>query len=253
MPYTSTTPCIDMVSDAEQASKHEVESPYAAAQIADFGNLEKSERNADSWRRVASVEAIAIVGMVGLCAMLGSRPLQPPVVYHESANGLIQQRIEPLQSLAPDKVAKTSAIINYVKAYRDVGPSMQTDEADYDLVYYMTIDKQPYNEKTTVQASFSDPANNPKILGANGMVRVVSNIIPLLRPVSPTAEPIEIEEWEVTWHEDLTTKPGQPSIPSEHHGLIFTKANPQVENNLGLSGVASLDAAGVQVIHNDLQ
>jgi type IV secretory pathway TrbF-like protein len=250
MNVPSSAPCFDSVSSSGKASKRMDDDSYKSAQFADLGELERANQSVDSWRRVASVEAIAVVAMVGLCAMLGSRPLQPPVVYHESENGLVLHRMEALTSLTADKVETAGAIVNYIKAYRNIpGSALAQAQQNFDLVNYMTKNSAPYHANSDVVAHFSAPENNPEQLGMNGVVRTVSNVVPERRTIAPS----QIQEWEATWHEDVSMKPGQPTVGSEQHALIVIAANPQIKNNPDISGVASLDTAGVEVIQSDLR
>lgn len=248
MKIPSLDPCFDSVSSSGKASKR-IEDDYKSAQLADLGELERANQSVDSWRRVASVEAIAIVGMIGLCAMLGSRPLQPPVVYHESENGLVLHRMETLTSLTASNIDIAAQIARYVTADREVdGLAFGKEQANVDLVSAMTKDVRPYNAHAKAVEYFLAPEHNPQQLGMNGMVRTVSHVVPHLSIGSTP----QIQEWITTWHEEVTTMPGQPSTPSEHLATIVIKPNPQIQNNPDNPEAALMNPVGVEVIQSDI-
>jgi hypothetical protein len=251
MNVPSSAPCFDSVSSSGKASKRMDDDSYKSAQLADLGELERANQSVDSWRRVASVEAIAIVAMVGLCAMLGSRPLQPPVVYHESANGLVLHRMEALASLATDNPTTIAAVQNYVMAWREI-PGTYIDQAKQNLALIdaMTVNEAQYNARTVAIAHFNDPENNPEQLGMNGVTRTPSNVscVPL------TVFDNQAESFVCTWSETESKKTGDAPISTpQHSGRITIRAKPHVQNNPNNPDAVSLNPGGVEVIQSDLR
>jgi len=239
MKVPSTDPCLDSISSLGQASKHSEADPYEKAQLADLEDLEKSERDADSWRRVASVEAIAVVGMVGLCLLLGSHSQHDVLVYREGVTGLSYQN-EAIQTRTPSQLAVEAQLVSFVKAVRSVpGIAYALVDQNVELALQMTADSAPAHAHQDMIAYFTDPTDNPKTLGKNGEVRTV------LDPV--IASPVNPHSWVVIWGEEDRLQ-GQRPHRSMHQGTI-TIADPVIPTD---PQVASIDPAGVEVIQYDL-
>jgi type IV secretory pathway TrbF-like protein len=146
---------------------------YAAAQIADLGELQRAYRNADSWRRIASVALFSVLSLIFVCALLASRYQRDVLVYREGTHGLSYEN-EAIQSRTPSQLAVEAQLAAFVKAIRNV-PGIDYALVDQNvlLALQMTADIPPEHAHQDMVAYFLDAAHNPKLLGKDGMIRTV--------------------------------------------------------------------------------
>lgn len=213
--------------------------PYVATQLADFGDLQRAYRNADSWRRIASVALFAVLSLIFVCALLASRYQRDVLVYREGTYGLSYEN-EALQTRTPSQLAIEAQLAAFVKAIRNV-PGIDYALVDQNvlLALQMTADLTPEHAHQDMVAYFLDASHNPKLLGKNGMVRTV------LDPV--IASPISHQTWTMSWAEEVRD-PGQKTKRIFHQGTVMI-AEPMIPTD---PQVAAIDPAGVEVVQYDL-
>jgi type IV secretory pathway TrbF-like protein len=213
--------------------------PYAAAQLADLGELQRAYRNADSWRRIASAAILAVLSLVFVCASLASRYQRDVLVYRESMHGLSYED-EAIQTRTPSQLAVEAQLTAFVKAIRDV-PGIDYALVDQNvlLALQMTADVAPEHAHQDMVAYFLDVAHNPKLLGKDGIIRTV------LDPV--IASPVSSQTWTISWAEEARES-GQKPKRSFHQGTV-TIAEPTIPTD---PQVAAIDPAGVEVVQYDL-
>jgi type IV secretory pathway TrbF-like protein len=213
--------------------------PYAAEQLADLGELQRAYRNADSWRRIASVALFAVLSLIFICALLASRYQHDVLVYREGTHGLSYEN-EAIQTRTPSQLAVEAQLAAFVKAIRNV-PGIDYALVDQNvlLALQMTADVAPEHAHQDMVAYFLDAAHNPKSLGKDGMIRTV------LDPV--IASPISHQTWTISWAEE-ERESGQKFKRSFHQGTVMI-AEPMIPTD---PQVAAIDPAGVEVVQYDL-
>jgi type IV secretory pathway TrbF-like protein len=213
--------------------------PYAAAQIADLGELRRAYRNADSWRRIACAAIISVLSLIFVCALLASRYQRDVLVYRESTHGLSYQD-EAIQTRTPSQVAIEAQLTAFVKAIRNV-PGIDYALVDQNvlLALQMTVDVAPEHAHQDMVSYFLDATHNPKLLGKDGMIRTV------LDPV--IASPVSSRTWTISWAEEVRES-GQKPKRSFHQGTV-TISDPMIPTD---PQIAAIDPAGVEVVQYDL-
>jgi type IV secretory pathway TrbF-like protein len=212
---------------------------YAAAQIADFGELQRAYKNGDSWRRIASVSLFAVLSLIVVCAVLASRYQRDVLVYREGTHGLSYDD-EAIQTRTPSQLAVEAQLTAFVKAVRNV-PGIDYALVDQNvlLALQMTADVPPEHAHQDMVAYFIDEEHNPKLLGKDGMVRTV------LDPV--IASPVSPQTWTISWAEEVRESEQKPKR-TFHQGTV-TIAEPMIPTD---PQVAAIDPAGVEVVQYDL-
>jgi type IV secretory pathway TrbF-like protein len=212
---------------------------YEAAQLGDLGETQRAYRSADSWRRIASAEMIAIVGLILVCIVLATRYQHDVLVYRETSHGLSYQD-EALQTRTPSQLAIEAQLGAFIKAVRNVpGIDYALVDQNVGLALQMTVDAQPAHAHSDMVSYFSDRANNPKLLGKDGEIRTV--IDPII------ASPISASTWTITWAEETSRQTQRPARVLRQ-GTV-TIAQPVIPSD---PQMAAIDPAGVEIVQFDL-
>ncbi|GAC1313797.1 MAG: hypothetical protein NVSMB21_25060 [Vulcanimicrobiaceae bacterium] len=208
-------------------------------QAAALDATEKAQNAADAWRRIASGAILVALGTIVALIVLSSRFQHDVFVYRDGAKGLTYQG-QAIPAVTPSQAAIEAQIGAFVKAYRNV-PGIDYALVDQNvlLALQMTADVAPAHAHQDAVAYFTAKANNPKLLGAAGMVRTV------LDPV--IASPISAQTYTVSWAEETTTT-GHAPRRVFHQGTL-TIAPPIVPTD---AQTAATNPAGVVVIQTDL-
>jgi type IV secretory pathway TrbF-like protein len=217
----------------------ETNDPYAAAQDHDFVELQRARALIDTLRRIASGEAIALVGMALAIILLASHYQHDVFVYRDDAHGLTYQG-QAEQTLTPSQSAIEQQLGYFIKAVRNV-PGIDYRQADQNitLALQMTIDAPPQRAHQDMLAYLSDHANNPKLLGYAGEIRTV--IDPVI------VSPVSAQSWTISWVEE-SRRVGQKATRTFHQGTVMI-APPTISTD---PKIASINSAGVEVMQYDL-
>jgi type IV secretory pathway TrbF-like protein len=216
------------------------QNPYSEAQAADLGEAERAYRSADSWRRVASIEGLALIAMTLALVLLTTRSQHDVFVFKENSHGQLSYQDEAVQRRSPSQLAVEAQLGAYIKAIRDVpGLDLALVDRNVTLALSMTADVQPARAHQDLLAYFTDPTNNPKLISRDGTVRAV------LDPV--IVSPISNLTYTVSWGEETRKPSGKPS--REFHQGTVTIADPVLPTD---PQVAAINPAGVIVVEQAL-
>lgn len=234
--FTSPNGKAEKSSPAQSSQKN----AYAEAQAADLGEAERAYRSADSWRRVASIEGLALIAMTLALVLLTTRSQHDVLVFKENSHGQLSYQDEAVQRRSPSQLAVEAQLGAYIKAIRDVpGLDLALVDRNVMLALSMTADVQPARAHGDLLAYFTDPANNPKLIAHDGTVRTV------LDPV--IVSPISNLTYTVSWGEETRKPSGKPTRVF-HQGTV-TIADPVLPTD---PQVAALNPAGVIVVEQAL-
>lgn len=217
------------------------EEAYAAAQRAGIVAEDRTEREKESWRRVATIEALALALLLVAVVVLAFKQQHDVLVYHETNQTGLSYSGEAQQSLTPDNLAIEGQLGAFVKAVRDIpGMDFALVDRNVALALLMTADTSPAHAHTDMLNYFRDDANNPKKLwNEQQLTRTVLDPV-IASPIGNT------RSWNLTWAEE--TNAHGVKTRKLYAGTV-TIAEPRIPTD---RQKAELDPAGVVIVQYEL-